>query len=335
MCFAVFVLAMSLSFRAAPALGHEIRPAYLQIEEVADHRYTVLWKQPVMGEVAVHLVPHLSGHWLERQPDIEQLTSSFAIMRWQIVSDNDSGIEGQTVSIEGLENTITDALVVVHAGGTSWQTLLTPSRATQRIDLHRAQPTLALPLFVELGITHILTGADHLLFILGLLLILRDRWMLLKTLTAFTVAHSITLALATLRFVQLPVSWVNAEIALSILFLASETVRAYRGGTSFTLRHPWIVAFMFGLLHGFGFASGLTAAGLPPHDIPAALLLFNVGVEIGQLAFVGLLLWLVHAFRVLKIRWPKPLELLPGYAVGTIGAIWSAQRVAVLILGAS
>ena len=239
---------------------------------------------------------------------------------------------GQTVSIEGLENTITDVLVAVRAGGTSWQTILTPTHPAQELKFQSAQPTLALPLFVELGLEHILTGTDHLLFLLGLILILRDRWMLLKTLTAFTVAHSITLGLATLKYVQAPVAWIEVEIALSILFLAAETVRAYHGGTSFTLRHPWCVAFLFGLLHGFGFAGGLSAAGLPPHDIPAALLLFNVGVEIGQLAFVGSVLALVHALRVFKIHWPRILDLIPRYAMGSVAALWTVQRIGILII---
>ena len=172
------------------------------------------------------------------------------------------------------------------------------------------------------------------LFLVGLMLLIRDRWMLLKTLSAFTVAHSITLALATLRYVQVPSAWVETEIALSILFLALETVRAYRGGVSLTTRQPWVVAFLFGLLHGFGFAGGLSAAGLPPHDIPAALLLFNVGVEAGQIAFVGTVLALVWAIKACKVEWPRALDLMPRYAMGSVAALWTAQRVAILLSGA-
>ena len=316
------------------AVAHEIRPAYLEFTETADHGYDVLWKQPVMGEVAVHLVPHLSGGWLERKPEAERLTSSFALVRWRIPAGSSPTLEGQTVSIEGLENTITDALVVVHTGATSWQTLLTPAHSAREITFRSAPPVLALPLFVEFGLEHILKGTDHLLFLFCLVLIIRDRWMLLKTLTAFTVAHSITLGLATLKYLEVPVSWVETEIAVSIVFLAAETVRAYRGGTSFTLRHPWCVAFLFGLLHGFGFAGGLSAAGLPPHDIPAALLLFNVGVEIGQLAFVGTMLLLVHALHTFKGTWPRTVGLIPRYAVGSVAALWTVERVTVLLSGA-
>jgi hydrogenase/urease accessory protein HupE len=187
--------------------------------------------------------------------------------------------------------------------------------------------------YLYLGIEHILLGVDHLLFVLGLLLIVRDRWMLVKTVTAFTIAHSITLAVATFGIAQVPAAPLNAAIALSILFLGPEIVRRWRGQTSFTIRHPWVVAFAFGLLHGFGFASGLAQLGLPKGEIPLALLLFNVGVEIGQLAFVLLILLLERAFRLLEIHWPRIVERLPGYLVGTLGAFWTIQRVAILLRG--
>ena len=184
--------------------------------------------------------------------------------------------------------------------------------------------------FILQGIRHILFGADHLLFVLGLLLIVKDRWMLLKTITAFTVAHSITLAIATLGYAEAPMLPLNAAIALSILFLGPEIVRSWRGETSFTIRHPWVVAFAFGLLHGFGFASALTSAGLPKAELPVALLSFNVGVEIGQLSFVALILLLERAFRILEVQWPRWAKAIPGYTVGSLGAFWTVQRLAIM-----
>ena len=175
---------------------------------------------------------------------------------------------------------------------------------------------------------------DHLLFVLGLLLLVKDSWMLVKTVSAFTVAHSITLAIATLGYASVPGPPLNAAIALSILFLGAEIVRSWRGETSLTIRQPWVVAFAFGLLHGFGFASGLTTMGLPRTEIPLALLMFNVGVEIGQLLFVILVLLLERAFRVLEVRWPRWAEVLPAYIVGSLGAYWTIQRVAMLLGGA-
>ena len=184
--------------------------------------------------------------------------------------------------------------------------------------------------YVLHGIRHIAFGADHLLFVLGLLLIVKDRWTLVKTITAFTVAHSITLAIATFGWAEAPILPLNAAIALSIFFLGPEIVRSWRGETSFTIEHPWVVAFVFGLIHGFGFASALTSAGLPKADLPLALLGFNVGVEIGQLAFILLVLLLERSFRILEIRWPRWVAALPGYAVGTLGAFWTIQRTAIL-----
>jgi uncharacterized membrane protein YbjE (DUF340 family) len=157
--------------------------------------------------------------------------------------------------------------------------------------------------------------------------------MLVKTITSFTVAHSLTLGIATLGYASAPLPPLNAAIALSILFLGPEVVRRWRGETSFTIRHPWVVAFAFGLLHGFGFASGLTAMGLPRAEVPLALLLFNVGVELGQVGFVLLVALLERSFRVLEVRWPGFVERLPGYAVGTLGAYWTIQRTLMLVTG--
>ena len=185
--------------------------------------------------------------------------------------------------------------------------------------------------YLHLGIEHILLGVDHLLFVLGLLLIVGRRWMLVKTISAFTVAHSITLGAATFGIAHVAPLPLNASIALSILFLGPEIVRCWRGETSFTIRHPWVVAFAFGLLHGFGFASGLAQLGLPSEEIPLALLLFNVGVEIGQLGFVIGILMLARAFRLTEMHWPKLMERLPGYVVGTLGAFWTIQRVGMLL----
>ena len=217
--------------------------------------------------------------------------------------------------------------------GRSWSVIVHPSQPY--IEISAPQSHLAvMGGYIVHGIRHISLGADHLLFLLGLLLIVRDRWMLVKTVTAFTVAHSITLALATLGYANLPAAPLNAAIALSILFLGPEIVRMWRGESSFTIRHPWVVAFAFGLLHGFGFASALTSAGLPRAELPLALLGFNVGVEIGQLGFVVLVLLLERAFRILEVRWPRWAAALPGYTVGSLGAFWTLQRVALLLGGA-
>ena len=180
--------------------------------------------------------------------------------------------------------------------------------------------------YLTLGVEHILLGIDHLLFVLGLLLIVRGRWSLVKTITAFTAAHSLTLALATFGLVALPARTIDALIALSILFLAVEILHARQGRIGLTHRFPWLVAFAFGLLHGLGFAGALTAAGLPAAEIPLALLFFNLGVELGQLMFVAATLSLRWAARTLGLGWPAWAEPLPAYAIGTLASFWFMER---------
>jgi hypothetical protein len=178
-----------------------------------------------------------------------------------------------------------------------------------------------------LGIEHILLGIDHLLFVLCLLLIVKGPWMLVKTITAFTVAHSVTLGLATLGLVQIPPRPVEAAIALSIVFLAAEILHGRQGRFGLTYRYPWVVAFGFGLLHGLGFAGALREMGLPKGEVPVALLFFNVGVEIGQLLFVAAFLLLRRILVGLEFRWPRAVQVTPVYLVGTVATYWLLQRV--------
>jgi len=263
-----------------------------------------------------------------KEPTTEELADS--VLTRYSTDAGPNGLAGERIEFPGLQGTITDVLVRVEMlDGRSWTTIVHPSQPW--VEITAAQTRLqVMGSFVVQGIRHILFGADHMLFVLGLLLIVKDRWMLLKTITAFTVAHSITLAIATLGYAEAPVLPLNAAIALSILFLGPEIVRSWRGETSFTIRHPWVVAFAFGLLHGFGFASALTSAGLPKAELPIALLSFNVGVEIGQLSFVALILLLERAFRILEVKWPRWAEALPGYTVGSLGAFWTVQRLAIM-----
>jgi len=311
------------------ARAHEVRPAYLEIDQTAPAAYHVIWKQPVMGEVAIHLAPHLSSGWLEGPPADQYATGGFLIRTWNIQAKPPAKLDGQTVSIEGLQDTITDVFVRIRVAGQRLDTIVRPEAPSFRIALGGGQGA-TISAFLLLGVEHILTGPDHLLFLLGLLLIVRDVRMLVKTVSAFTLAHSLTLAAATLGLIDLPTSLLNALIALSILFVAPEVIRAQRGETSLTIRYPWVVAFGFGLLHGMGFASGLTTLGLEKGALLGALVLFNVGVEIGQLAFIALVLALIRAFRLMEIRWPRPIQLAPTYAIGVFGATWTLQYSAAL-----
>ena len=311
------------------AWAHEARPAYLEIKETAPGRFSVLWRTPVLSGMRLPVVLKLPDDVRNEQPPtVQELADSLVERRW--IDAGPNGLAGKRIELVGLQMTITDVLVRVEmADGRGFTTVVRPSQPW--VEIAASQSALAVAdAYVVHGIQHISFGVDHLLFLLGLLLIVKDRWMLLKTVTAFTVAHSITLAIATLGYANAPVVPLNAAIALSILFLGPEIIRSWRGETSLTIERPWIVAFLFGLIHGFGFAGALTSAGLPPMDLPIALLGFNVGVEIGQVAFVLLIVLLERSFRQLEIRWPHWAEMLPGYAVGSLGAFWTIQRTAIL-----
>ena len=327
--FASLMIALSA---LAAAHAHEIRPAYLNLKETAPGQYDVMWRTPVLSGIPLPLVLQMpEGVRNLRAPQTDELTDSRVERR--SIDAGPAGLEGRRIDFPGLQLTITDVLVRVEGlDGAHWTELVHPSRPYIEIPAPRGALATATA-FLTQGIEHILFGADHLLFVLGLLLIVRSPWMLVKTISAFTVAHSITLAAATLGYASIPAPPLNASIALSILFLGPEIVRSWRGDTSFSIRNPWVVAFAFGLLHGFGFASGLTAIGLPRGDIPLAILTFNIGVEIGQLAFVALMLLLVRAFKVIDMRWPVWVEWAPAYVVGSLGAFWTIDRVVMMVSG--
>jgi hypothetical protein len=311
------------------ALAHETRPAYLEIKETSPDHYDILWRTPVNAGMRLPILLQLPKDAKNLSaPALQELTDSLVERR---VIEVQGGLAGKRIEFVGLQGTITDVLVRVETSdGRTSTTIIHPSQSWFEMAASQSRWAVAGAFIVQ-GIRHISLGADHLLFLLGLLLIVKNRWMLLKTVTAFTVAHSITLAIATLGYANAPVIPLNAAIALSILFLGPEIVRVWRGETSFTIRHPWVVAFAFGLLHGFGFAGALTSAGLPRAGLPLALLTFHLGVEIGQLGFILLVLLLERSFRVLQVRWPHWVQAVPGYTVGSLGAFWTIQRVAILL----
>jgi hydrogenase/urease accessory protein HupE len=313
----------------AVAEAHEIRPALVQITQRDAHHYDILWKQPVNGEIAVHLVPRLSGGALDGEPSLATVTPTFALKLWRNVSDESQPLNGQTLSIEGLERTITDVLVNVNlSDGRSVQQFLKPNRPSVHLELNAesAPPAAA---YLSLGIEHILTGIDHLLFVFGLLLLVGRNWALLKTITAFTIAHSVTLAATTLGWLNIRSSVVEALVALSIIVLAVELAQRHRVGL--TSRYPWLIAFAFGLLHGCAFAGALSEVGLPQEHIPLALFLFNVGVEIGQLLFIAAasaVLWLVKKWINSGPEWAY--RAVP-YAIGVFSSYWFIERFLIAI----
>lgn len=309
------------------AMAHESRPAYLEIEETASGQYTVIWRTPVKDGLRLPVVLQLPEDAKDlKNPVIMELADSRLERRR--IDAGPEGLGGKRIEFPGLQFTITDVVAKVKLlDGRSWMVIAKPSEPWLMIE--EAPGTLSIAGgFMQQGMYHILSGPDHLLFVLGLLLLVSSGWMLVKTVTAFTVAHSITLAAATLGYVQPPGPPIEAAIALSIVYLGLEIIKARRGGTSFSIRHPWVVAFAFGLLHGFGFASALSHAGLPPGDVPLALLFFNIGVELGQLAFVAVVLLLIRVSRAFLKSLPPCTGLLPAYAIGSLGAFWLIQRLA-------
>jgi hydrogenase/urease accessory protein HupE len=320
----VFLLCLGLVAFVPIASAHEIRPAYLEITETQAGRYAVLWRTPLQAGMRLPVSLKLpEGVRAEREATVQELTDS--VLERRMIDAGPGGLAGQRIDFVGLPATITDVLVrVALLDGTRSTTLVRPSRPWVEIAASRGTWAVARA-YLTHGIEHILFGFDHLLFVLALILLVRSRRVLLLTITSFTLAHSLTLALATLGVVHVPGPPVEAAIALSILLLAVEIVHLERGRVGLTARRPWLVAFSFGLLHGFGFASALSDLGLPRGDIPLALLAFNVGVECGQLAFVGVVLGLAALMRRLRGRGQVRWRATP-YAIGTLAAFWFLER---------
>jgi hydrogenase/urease accessory protein HupE len=306
--------------------AHEMRPGYLEIRETAPAAYELLWKLPVRGGRQLQLAPQLPDLCRPLAPAASYATAGAQVTRWTVRCDG--GMAGQRVEIAGLDNTFTDVLArVEHLGGAVQTVRIKPGESAFTI---QASPrVLSLSgTYLWLGIEHIWLGIDHLLFVFALLLIVSGWRRLAATITAFTVAHSITLASATLGWVQVPQQPVEAVIALSILFLATEIVHGLRGRPALTARQPWIVAFVFGLLHGFGFAGALVEVGLPQQAIPLALLFFNIGVEVGQLVFVAAVLALGQFVRRLGSLPLRQGQFAASYAIGGLAALWTFERIA-------
>jgi hydrogenase/urease accessory protein HupE len=313
---------------ATMAAAHEIRPAYLQIDQTGPTRYSVLWRTPLLSGMRLPVALQFpEGVRNVTEPNERQLPDSLVERR---VVETADGLAGKRIEFVGLQATITDVLVRVKlSDGSVSTTIVRPSLPW--IDVEAAAGRLQVAkTFVMQGVEHILFGYDHLLFVLALMLIARTWRALLLTVTSFTAAHSITLTLATLGFVHVPGPPVEAAIALSILLLAGEIIRIRRGQPSLTAQRPWMVAFAFGLLHGLGFAGALADLSLPVGDIPLALLFFNVGVEIGQLLFIAAVISIVACARALTLP-----RLVGRYAfvattcaVGIMASCWFIERVA-------
>jgi hydrogenase/urease accessory protein HupE len=322
---------MLLACFAPPSFADEFRPAYLQLTQIDEATYDVLWKIPAIDENTTLKVKPVFPSGTDT---IGLVGSSFAnnaaVQRSRIRIAG--GLAGKRVTFTGLAETRTDALVrLVRADGTTQLGRVTPAEA--RFEFSASPGTFeVVRTYTVLGIEHILTGFDHLLFVLALLILVNGKGRLIATVTAFTLAHSVTLALATLGVLHVPGPPVEALIALSIVFVAAEIVHARQDRPGLSQRYPWIVAFVFGLLHGLGFAGALAEVGLPPLSIPTALLCFNVGVELGQLIFIAAVFGLValSGWMARSVRVPQPVWLwrVPPYLIGGVASYWVFERLA-------
>jgi len=320
------------------AHAHEVRPGYLELREVGGGNYDVLWKVPAKDDRRLGLYVRLPDHCTSSEAK-SHFTGGAYLERWR--SRCDEILTGSRIRIDGLSATRTDVLArVERADGTSQTVRLTPKEPAFTVSAAAGSREVIKTYFV-LGVEHILLGIDHLLFVLALLFLVRNWPRLIGTVTAFTVAHSLTLAAATLGWVQVAQAPVEAAIALSIVFVAAEVLHARQGHPGLAARMPWVVAFVFGLLHGFGFAGALREVGLPEHAIPLALAFFNIGVEAGQLLFIAvffLLVWVSSQLlparpaggyrRVTSPTWDTAgkLSLPAAYIIGTLASFWLIER---------
>jgi hydrogenase/urease accessory protein HupE len=326
-------LALVLVVAPGRSLAHEVRPAYLELRQSGPETYDVVWKVPGRGEAerfGIDVV--LPAGSVNVTPPRGVFADNAFVERWRVTRAG--GMTGGTIAVDGLASTVIDVLVrMERLDGTTQVARLTPWSPSVVVEGTPSRLRVATT-YLRLGVEHILFGVDHLLFVLALLILVQGRRRLLATVTAFTLAHSLTLAGATLGLVRVPPRPVEAVIALSIVFVACEIVRGREGRPGLTAERPWVVAFTFGLLHGFGFAGALREVGLPQQAIPVALLFFNVGVEVGQLLFIASVLALAAVARRIEraLALPRPAWAwrVPAYAIGTIAAYWTIGRVVLL-----
>lgn len=336
---ALFIL-LWLTGLAHVASAHEMRPASLSLEQVDTHLFNVTWRVPARGDMRLSLYTKFDAATEQRSLPTPVIAAGYYTERWQISHPN--SLVGSTIKIDGLSSSMTDAMIRISwLDGREQLARLLPDNPSMVVEETPGNGRIAATYFT-LGVEHILLGIDHLLFVLALVVLVSSRKHLVLTITAFTLAHSLTLAAAVLGVVSVPQGPVEAVIALSIVFVAAEIIYQRRGHKSLAIRKPWLVAFGFGLLHGLGFAGALTEIGIPEHAIPLSLALFNVGVEAGQLLFIaaisGVMLLLrqlppVHQWEIRAGSTASAASALPvAYLVGALATWWLIDRTLALVL---
>jgi hydrogenase/urease accessory protein HupE len=326
----LFLALLVLACLGGAAKADDLRPGYLEIREMvsappAEYSYAITWKAPISPGLAERVVPDFPANCTISSVPERMMDAQALLARWTIGCS--TSLAGRTVGLTGIEDTSSDALMRYQTlAGETQAARLTPSQPVTTIAAKPGRWQVARTYFAT-GIEHILTGYDHLLFVLSLVLLLNGTRRVVAAVTAFTIAHSLTLIATTLQLVSLPRAPVEAAIALSIVFLAVEIVKRQPGTSRLSERIPWIVAFLFGLLHGFGFAGALAEIGLPNGEIPTALLTFNLGVEAGQLIIVATAIAALSGLKRFKARWLRPAETVIAYAIGAVSAMWLIERI--------
>lgn len=313
-----------LAFSLAPAArADELRPGYLELTQKDAQHWRMVWKAPVLGGLATRARPAFPEFCTQSAP-VARLEGAALVAESTLTCTRD--LAGSQIGLAGMEATFTDALVRIAPLDRAMQaerltrsnTMITVATVPDGWEVARS--------YTALGVIHILEGYDHLLFVIALVLLIGRPWAVIKAATAFTLAHSITLAGTTLGVMGLAQAPVEALIALSIVFLAVEIIKQQPGDVRLTQRLPWVVAFLFGLLHGFGFAGALREIGLPEGDLPVALLTFNLGVELGQLVIIAASLALLALIRRMKPAALRPATVVATYLIGTIASFWFIER---------
>ncbi len=318
-----WLLVFALFSFAAPVAADELRPGYLELTQKTERVWHAKLKAPVRGGLAAHASLILPS-FCQVGPAQRALLNGSLITRWSADCDHD--LVGARVGLAGLDKSVSDALVRIMPLGRPLQAAQLTAAAPTIIVAKRAGSAQVARTYFVLGIEHILGGYDHLLFVLALILLLRGGWLIARTVTAFTIAHSITLVAATLGFLGVAQQPVEICIALSIVFLAVEIVKHDPGQRRLSERMPWLIAFLFGLLHGFGFAGALAEIGMPEGEVPVALLTFNLGVEAGQLCIVAAGLIILALIGRLGVTRLDQFRKMAAYTIGITASFWFIAR---------
>lgn len=326
------LLSCALLVFAGSVSAHEVRPALLKVSELSAGQFLVRWKVPAMGNQRLAIDPLFAAACVESGEHVEGFASNASVRSWRI--DCSEGIANTDIRFPNLPATMIDVLVQISfLDGRYYTGLVRPGDPVFHVPTRDSEASVFRS-YLLLGIEHILFGWDHLLFVLGMVLLVTDYRRLLWAITGFTAAHSISLALATLDIVRVPGPPVEAVIALSIVFLAVEAIRYRRtGDETLAVRAPWAVSMAIGLVHGLGFAGALGEYGLPAHARFVSLLAFNLGVETGQLAFIGVLLLLGVVVRRMDAQLVPRVQFAMMGFIGVCGSFWLVERVTGFFVG--